>query len=461
MNPQVTSLLILDDEPDIRTEIKEYLCTFGYEVYLASRPGEAFEILAQHPVNIAILDIRLPEMNGIEVLKEIRKHYPCTQAIMMSGYGDMDAAISALRLGAADFFQKPFLLNELHQTIEKVRKVISFSEPTHTEQFTYHIKKASGGDSTFSFIAVSPSMKEIVAKMSKVARTKDTTVLVTGESGTGKELIAKGIHYLSERKEQPFHAVNCSSIPDELFESEFFGYKKGAFTGAVNDKPGWFESANGGTLFLDEIGDLKMSLQAKLLRVMEEKEVCRLGCNSYKKIDVRVIAATNQDLEQMISEKKFRADLYYRLNGFVINIPALRNTKEGIPKLFSHYLEYFANKLGRPVPGVETGIMNALMRYDFPGNVRELKHMIERALIVCEGDTLTPDHFYPLDLKLQQTGISAGAGKLYESLDHMERESIERTLRDVRFNKSQAARLLQISRQSLDRKLSKYGIQVK
>jgi DNA-binding NtrC family response regulator len=457
----MTSLLILDDEPDIRTEIKEYLSSFGYDVHLASRPREAFQILANNPIHIAILDIRLPEMNGIEMLKEIRKLYPHIQAIMMSGYGDMDAAISALRLGAADFFQKPFLLNELHQTIEKVKKVVIHSEPVHTDQFTYLIKKVAGGSSSFSFVAISQAMKQIVGKMSSVAKSKDTTVLITGESGTGKELIAKGVHYLSERKEKPFHAVNCSSIPDELFESEFFGYKKGAFTGAVMDKPGWFESADGGTLFLDEIGDLKLSLQAKLLRIMEEKEVCRLGSTSYKKIDVRVIAATNQDLERLIEKKQFRADLYYRMNGFIINIPPLRERKESIHQLFNYYLEYYATKLDRPIPRVGKDIFAALLRYDFPGNIRELKHMIERALIVCEGDLLTLEHFYPLDLKLQHAGTAAGTEKHHESLDHLERESIEQTLRDVRYNKSQAARLLQISRQSLDRKLNKYGIRAK
>ncbi len=461
MNPQLTSLLILDDEYDIRMEIKEYLSSFGYDVHLAARPKEAFHILSRQPIDIAILDIRLPEMNGIDVLKELRRLYPDTQAIMMSGFGDMEAAISALRLGATDFFQKPFLLNELLRTIEKVKKVITFRKPDTSDQYIRPVKGVSGSETPFSFIAISPAMKQVVSKIYKVARAKDTTVLITGESGTGKELVAKGIHFSSERKDKPFYAVNCSSVPDELFESEFFGYKKGAFTGAVSDKPGWFESADGGTLFLDEIGDMKPSLQVKLLRIMEEKEVCRLGSNTSKKVDVRIIAATNQDLEQLMAEKRFRADLYYRINAFVISIPALRECKEGIPHLFSHYLEYYAHSLGKAVPRIEKEIMVALQKYDFPGNVRELKHMIESAMIVCEDDQLTLEHFYPLDLKLQQADTGNFSEKSFESLDSMEKDSIERTLHEVRFNKSQAARMLKISRQSLDRKLIKLGITVK
>jgi DNA-binding NtrC family response regulator len=461
MAPQMTNLLILDDESDIRMEIKEFLSSFGYNVFLAARPHEAFKIVANHPIDIAVLDIRLPEMNGLEVLKEIRRMRPDTKTIMMSGFGDMDAAITALRLGAVDFFQKPFLLNELHQTIEKVDKTLALSKAHQAEHVTHPGNKKKGSDLSFSFIAVSAAMKKVMEKMNQVARAKDTTVLITGESGTGKELVARGIHYFSDRKDKPFHAVNCSSIPDELFESEFFGYKRGAFTGAVTDKPGWFESADGGTLFLDEIGDLKLSLQSKLLRIMEDKEVYRLGSTIGKKVDVRVIAATNQDLEQLIMEKQFRADLYYRINSFILNIPALRDRKEGIPKLFAYYLEYCAHKLEKPIPEVDKSIMAALMNYDFPGNVRELKHMIEKAIIICDGDKLTLEHFYPLELKLQKANVKVKKENHFDSLDNIERSSIERILRDVRYNKSQAARLLKISRQSLDRRLIKLGITVK
>lgn len=406
MSPQMTSLLILDDEHDFRMEIKEYFSSLGYDIHLATKPIEAFQILSRYYIDIVVIDIDPPEMNGIAVLQEIRRMYPDIRTIIMSGYGNIGTVISALRSGAADFFRKPVLFNELLRAIEKEKKVISFSNSDLADQFFYPVKQSFDDHAQFSFIAASPAMKQVVTKIYKVAMTKDTTVLITGENGTGKKLVAKGIHFSSERKDKPFYAVNCSSIPEELFESEFFGYNKGAFAGAVSDKPGWFELAEGGTLYLDEIGHLKPGLQVRLLRIMEEKEVCRLGSTSRKKIDVRVIAATNQDLEQLIEEKRFRTDLYYRINTFIINIPALRDCKESIPQLFSYYLEYYAHKLNKTIPRIEKDIMVALESYDFPGNVWELKHMIEKALIISDDDLLTLDHFYPLSRKLIKLEIT-------------------------------------------------------
>lgn len=458
MTPQSTNILILDDEADIRSEINEFLTSGEFQVQEAATPSEAFRVLSGFPVDIAILDIRLPEMSGLEVLKEIRRIYPKIQVIMMSGHGDMDSVILALRLGAVDYFQKPFHLHEMLAAIEKTRKVYTRSRPMNGDHFDYMLNEEFGKGSAASLIVVSNAMKVAVEKMRLVARSNDTTVLVTGESGTGKELIARGIHYMSARKDKPFHAVNCSSIPDELFESEFFGYKKGAFTGAFGDKSGWFEIADGGTLFLDEIGDLKSSLQAKLLRIMEDRQISRLGSTSTKKIDVRIIAATNQDLDQLILENRFRQDLYHRMNTFVIHIPPLRERKEGIPLLFAHYLDYYSQKLERGVPKVDKEIMDAMMQYDFPGNVRELMHMIERALILCEGDRLTFDHFDHLKIKMQQSPDVQSHLAPVKSLDNMQKETIEAALREAGYNKSQAARALKISRQSLDRRMVKLGI---
>jgi DNA-binding NtrC family response regulator len=459
MSPQKTSILVLDDEPEILAEINEFLTSRNIRVREASTPGEAFRILTKEHVDIAILDIRLPEMSGLEVLKEIRRLYPGIQVIMMSGHGDMNSVIHALRLGAVDYFQKPFLLNEMLHTIEKARKYITL-KPGNGDQVNYLVQETLPKNSPTSLIVVSPAMKQAVEQMRLVARSKDTTVLITGESGTGKELIAQGIHYLSVRKDKPFHAVNCSTIPDELFESEFFGYKKGAFTGANNDKAGWFEAADGGTLFLDEIGDLKLSLQAKLLRIMEDKQISRLGATSTKKIDVRVIAATNQDLDKLIRENRFRQDLYHRINTFVIEIPPLRERIEGIPQLFEYYMEYYCKKLERKLPRVDRDIMEALQQYDYPGNVRELKHMVERALILCEGDILTFEHFDHLNIKMQKPTNGNGSADVSRTLDDIERESIETALREAGNNKSQAARMLNISRQALDRKLERLGITV-
>lgn len=460
MNPHKTVILVLDDEAEIRDEINEFLSSRNYLVREVAAPGEAFHLLSKAPVDIAILDIRLPEMSGLEVLKEIRRLYPSIQVIMMSGHGDMNSVIQALRLGAVDYFQKPFLLNEMLQTIEKARKYIRTRIPAGSEKVSSSDYDEGSESCCSKMIIVSPAMKMAVEKMKLVARSKDTTVLVTGESGTGKELIAQSIHLLSSRKDKPFHAVNCSTIPDELFESEFFGYKKGAFTGANTDKPGWFEAADGGTLFLDEIGDLKMSLQAKLLRIMEDKHISRLGSTTSKKIDVRVVAATNQDLERLIGENRFRQDLYHRINTFVIEIPPLRERAEGIPTLFAHYLDYYAKKFERPVPRVDKDLMEALLQYDFPGNVRELKHMVERALILCEGDTMGFEHFDHLKIKIQKPVINNIPPNNAKSLDVIEKESIEHALREAGNNKSQAARILNISRQSLDRKLDRLGIAV-
>ncbi len=459
MSPRKTSILVLDDEPELLDEICEFLHSMNFKTLKACTPGEAFRILSKEPVDIAILDIRLPEMNGLDFLKEIRKMYPEIQAIMMSGHGDMNSVIQALRSGAVDYFQKPFLLNEMLQTIQKARKYLS-RRTTGEDLKNYLLTEGSGNGTSTSMVVVSAAMKAAVEQMRLVARSKDTTVLITGESGTGKELIAQGIHYLSPRKDKPFHAVNCSTIPDELFESEFFGYKKGAFTGANADKPGWFEAADGGTLFLDEVGDLKLSLQAKLLRIMEDKQVSRLGSTVMKKIDVRIVAATNQDLAKLIRENRFRQDLYHRINTFVINVPPLRQRPESIPHLFSFYLDHFAKKFGRPLPGVDKEIIEALQQYDFPGNVRELKHMIERALILCEGDVLTSLHFDHLKMKTIKKEAGQPHGKDHRSLVNIEKESIEEALRQSGNNKSHAARLLNISRQALDRKLEKLGIVV-
>jgi DNA-binding NtrC family response regulator len=459
MNPQKTNILVLDDEPAIRGEINEFLTSRDIMVQEAGSPSEAFKVLSSQPVDIMILDIRLPEMSGLDVLKKIRQTWPKIQVIMMSGHGDMDSVIIALRLGAVDYFQKPFRLHDMLTAIEKTRKVYTKSRPMNGDHFDYMLNESFSSGSSASLIVVSHTMKEVVEKMRLVARSKDTTVLITGESGTGKELIARGIHYLSSRKDKRFHAVNCSSIPDELFESEFFGYRKGAFTGANTDKAGWFEAADGGTLFLDEIGDLKIGLQAKLLRIMEDKEISRLGSTITKKIDIRVIAATNQDLDHLISENRFRQDLYHRMNTFVITIPPLRERREGIPLLFSHYLDYYSHKLGRNVPKVEKEIIEVLMHYDFPGNVRELMHMVERALILCEEDTLTLRHFDHLKIKMQHSPKTEPLLTPSRPLDSIEKESIKAALLEAGNNKSQAARALQISRQSLDRRMEKLGIE--
>lgn len=457
------NVLVLDDEREIREEIHEFLSSRDLDVFDASTPSDAFQLLSDNPIDIAVIDIKLPEMNGINFLKEMKRTHPGIAAIVMSGHGEMEDVISALRLGAVDYFRKPFLMNDLHSVIEKTRKHILFSRSLNGDHFDYILPEIFGVKSETALFAKSQLMRQVVMQMHQVARTDQTTVLITGESGTGKELIAKGIHFLSKRKNNPFHVVNCSTVPDELFESEFFGYNKGAFTGANANKPGWFEVANTGTLFLDEIGDLKLSLQSKLLRIMEDRQICRLGSTKNLPINVRLIAATNQNLEQMAHEGRFRFDLYHRLNIFTIHVPALRERKEAIPSLLSHFLEFYSHKLEKKRPDIDIEVLNALNNYDFPGNVRELKHMVERAIILCEGDRLTFEHFDHLKIKMQKTSAMRPAGSATthnQTLDAIEKQSIERALQQEGYNKSRAAQALNISRQALDRKILKYAILV-
>jgi transcriptional regulator with PAS, ATPase and Fis domain len=281
--------------------------------------------------------------------------------------------------------------------------------------------------------------------------------MITGESGTGKELIAKGIHYLSHRKNNPFHCVNCSSIPEELFESEFFGHTKGAFTGAINEKAGWFEVSHKGTLFMDEIGDLKLSTQPKFLRVLDDMSVTRIGSTKLTKVDVRVIAATNHNLETLMEQKLFRHDLYYRMNSFTIHIPPLRERKEDIIPLFYLFLQQYSKSLGKPIHAVDSHIHDWLLDQPFPGNVRELKHIVERALIICSGSGLTLEHFFKPGNKTVRNFTHQVAGE-ETSLGEVEKTSIIKALEKSNFIKTHAADLLKISRQALDRKIEKFGI---
>jgi DNA-binding NtrC family response regulator len=457
-------ILILDDEQGIRQEIGEFLRMAGFTVYEAQDPPAAFQVLKSNPIDIAIVDIRLPMMSGLEILEEIKKSYPHIEVIMISGHGDMDTVIEALRQGATDYLKKPFHLHEVMQSIEKTRKYAAFRDLLNKKlDIEPHISPMLWEKVGSPFIFGSSVMRNLYAQMVRVSVADSTTVLIIGESGTGKELVAHGIHLLSNRKEKPFQSVNCSSIPEELFESEFFGYKKGAFTGALQDKPGWFETAHMGTLFLDEIGDMKLSLQAKLLRIMDNQTVNRLGTTKTLKVDVRVIAATNHNIHAMVESERFRQDLYHRLNAFTITIPPLRERREDIPLLMNYYLNHYASIIGKDIKSYSTCVAEALDQYDFPGNVRELKHMIERAVILCDGPELTLDHFDHLRdhlMECHELGPSTTHNHNHTSRDirQSEKVAIEQALLESGHNKSTAARMLGLSRQSLDRRMVKYGI---
>ncbi len=451
------TILVLDDESGFRNEIKEFLETEGHTVYAAGRPAEALEMISAYPIDIAIFDIRLPGKNGLALLKEVSIMNLGIDIIMMTGYGTMDTVVEALRNGATDFLNKPFKFTELRDIIHKsaryrkVRKELNGRVTEYDRMMQDHL----------SLIGEAPPMHKLKEIIYRVANAGDTTVLVTGESGTGKELVARSIHLLSERKDNSFIPVNCSSIPEELFENEFFGHVKGSYTDAKHDQQGLFEAADKGTLFLDEIGDLKFSMQAKLLRVIEEKKISRIGHHGEKEVDVRIIAATNQDVEKMVAERTFRQDLYHRLNLFRIDLPPLRDRRDDIPLLFDHFVETMKGKFRKPIHRVERSIIHKLVEYDFPGNVRELKHMVERAMILSDGNTLREKDF--VNLSFIPAKQAKARDMAFDTLDLnvIEKESIVRALKEAGNNKSRAARMLNISRQALDRKVERYGIRVR
>ncbi|MBN2174935.1 MAG: sigma-54-dependent Fis family transcriptional regulator [Bacteroidales bacterium] len=452
-------ILVVDDEQRVRDEIAEFLEENKYTVYKAGLPSEAFDILSKHDVDIVILDIKLPEMDGLTALNKIKENHSDVEVIMISGHGDMNSVIDAMRKGAADFFPKPFRLMDINLAIQRTTRYIGLNHKYKELEKNYslisnEIQKNIGQQ----LIGKSKSMKSVIGMMTKVANVESTTVLITGESGTGKELVARGIHYMSSRKEQFFHSVNCSAIPETLFESEFFGHKKGSFTGAIENKAGWFEIANKGTLFLDEIGDMPLSQQAKLLRVLEERKVSRVGSNDKIPVDVRVIAASNQELEQMSQDKRFRLDLYHRISSFIIHLPPLRERKEDIPVLLNYYIDFYSDLLGKAVKKVDQNISKELMGYNFPGNIRELKNLVERAIIISEGDILKLDDFQ-IGLRTPSPGID-GVKDAIETwdLELAERILIKKALEKSNNNKSKAADLLKISWQSLDRRMKKFEL---
>ncbi len=455
-------ILILDDEKIFRDEIREFLENDSFTVFSAGLPSEAFEILDKNEVDILILDLRLPEMDGFTILEKVKKKFPHIEVIMITGHGDMDAVIKAMRLGAMEFFPKPFRLLDIKAAIKRTRRFIDLTHQLKEINQSYQLVSKDLRDNVgYEIIGKSKPIQQVLELMSKVAQVEHTSVLITGESGTGKELVARGIHYLSSRKNSYFHAVNCSAIPDTLFESEFFGHKKGAFTGANEDKAGWFEIANGGTLFLDEIVDMQPAMQSKLLRVLEDSRTRRLGANNDQKVDVRIIAATNQNIQDLIDSNKFRNDLYFRLNSFEINIPPLRERPEDIPLLIKYYVDLLSQRMNKRISRVEDEVINAAMEYNFPGNIRELRNMVERAIILAETDKLSINEFtFPGLTKAAKDLEKSVPSEYIYDLEELERTTILKALNRCDNKKTEAAQLLNITRQSLDRRLDKHNIKL-
>jgi DNA-binding NtrC family response regulator len=464
-----TKILVLDDEQRILDELGEFLTDYDYLIYKANKPSEAMEYFANNTIDIAIVDIRMPEMDGLTFLKKIKAEYPNTEVIMISGHGDMDSVVTALRNGASDFFQKPFrlpsILAAIQRTVRYHKLSTKFSElKSKYSLLTSELQNQMG----FEIIGKSKKMEEVVRLMKKVAATSNTSVLIIGESGTGKELIAKAIHHMSDRSANIFYSVNCSAIPETLFESEFFGHIKGSFTGADDSRAGWFEIANNGTLFLDEIGDMPLSQQSKLLRVLEEKQVARVGSRKMTDFNVRVVTASNRSLQEMIRNNNFRLDLYHRISTFIIQIPPLRERKEDIPMLVDHFINKLGKEVGKNIQKVEDSVYEKLNQYDFPGNIRELRNIIERALILSEGKVLRSKDFH-INEVIAFTGLPGNQERKAQETETEETENsfameviplheleyitIIKVLIDAGYKKSKAAKMLGISYQVLLRKL--------
>lgn len=451
------NVLILDDEKKIADKVTGYLVNNGYAARAAYLPSQALKILKRENIDILISDVLLPEMNGLDLLKKVKELYPQLEVIIISGHGDMDMVIEAMHKGAVDFIRKPFSFLDIQMAIERTGKYLWVQNQLQlAENRNSLISLDLENRIERNMIGTSKKIKRVLETALKAGEDRDVSILITGENGTGKEIIARIIHHASKRNKEVFFPVNSSAIPDTLIESEFFGHRKGSFTDAKEDKKGFFEMANGGSLFLDEIADMPYRLQAKLLRALEEKTIKRVGDNKQIDIDIRVISATNQNLEEQIKAKKFRLDLYHRINTLTINIPPLRERPEDIEALLEYFIGFFVRRKNIPLPKIENDVLDQLRSYHFPGNVRELKNMVERAIILSHNNILTlndfPIKFGDSDL----SDVSAEELDLAESEFRLVREALRRT----NYNQKHAAHLLGISRDSLIRRMKKYQITI-
>lgn len=449
------NILIIDDDLIYR-KLSSSILQERFNVHTADRPSVGFEILAKNDIRYVVCDYHLPEMNGLQVLEKIKANYPTIEVIMISNTDDMDIVINALRSGAVDYFKKPFTPADIWMSIERTRKIEKINTDFLNEKNKNKIlKKQVASEVGYEIIGHSRQISEIKKQMQMVAQTPDTSVLILGESGTGKELVARGIHNMSARKDEFFGAVNMSAIPETLFESEFFGHRKGSFTGAIGDKAGWFETTNKGTLFLDEIGEMTMSTQVKLLRVLEDRTFTKVGGHTSQKFDIRIVAATNKQVDELANGKLFRTDLFHRIGTFIIHIPPLRERSEDIPVLAYHFLDSLSQKLGKNVTKIEERTLSRLKQYYFPGNIRELKNIMERAVILCNGEELRESHF-----QISFSEKKSADTQTIDSynLEEIEKATILRALEATDYNKSEAAKLLNIEWNALHRRITKYNI---
>jgi len=450
-------ILILDDEKQFTEELSGFFQDSAFESFEANTANEGRRILRDNKIDLLILDVRLPGVNGLDILKEVRISYPYMEVIIISAHGDMETVIKAMRFGAIDYLRKPFRFIDIQISIERTQKYLQMQRMLkQMEEKNSLISKVLEEKINKTFIGVSPQIQFVLEQAFTASKYHDANVLITGESGTGKENIARIIHYASVKKDNIFFAVNSGAITESIVESEFFGHKKGSFTGAVSDKMGFFELCNDGTLFLDEIADMPLNLQTKILRASEEKVISRVGDTALIHTDFRIISATNQDIEKWVEEKKFRLDLFHRLNTLHIHIPALRERPEDIKPLLIHFVKFYTAKFNTLNLDISDEVFNMLIKYDFPGNVRELRNMVERAVILCKDNIIGVTDF---QMKPQKFSFSDESSQSF-NLKKNDIEIIRKALQKCKYNQTTAADLLGITRDALIRKMKKYSIAV-
>jgi two-component system response regulator HydG len=450
-------ILIVDDDPGHRTTLNTLIASWGYGVEAVGDGARAVQKVKEKPFDLILMDVRMAAMSGIEALKQIKSYNPAIPILIMTAYSSVDSAVEALKSGAYDYLTKPLDFEALRLTLERA------GEHSALKKENRGLKEMlRTGFRESDIIGKSQIMVDLIDMVAMVSPT-DATILITGESGTGKELIAKSIHYNSQRKDNAFVIVNCAALTETLLESELFGHEKGAFTGADRRREGRFMQADKGTIFLDEIGETSHVMQAKLLRAIQEKEIQRVGGEETIHVDVRILAATNQELQREVSEGNFREDLFYRLNVVTLHVPPLRDRIDDIPLLAGHFLEIYAEKNRKQIKGFSPVAMDMLIKYGWPGNVRELENAVERAVILSAGDYITEKEFplsivkdYSGDLEAQQPLLENGE---IRSLEAIERHAILEAIEASKGNKSEAARLLGINRKTLYKKLKAYGVE--
>lgn len=450
------TILIVEDDATQRELIRQNLEEVGYEVLEAADGRQALAVLENQAVDVAVVDYRLEKETGVEVIKTLLQRNPLITPIMVTAYSNVDNAVEAMKEGAYDYLVKPLDFEKFLLVLERAL------ERQKLRQEVERLQKSIGEKfSTKNFIVASPAMEEVSFLISKAAQS-EATVLISGETGTGKDVVARTIHFASRRREGPFLAVNIPALPETLIEAELFGAEKGAFTGAYERKIGKFEAAAGGTIYLDEIGDLPLPLQVKLLRVIQEREFFRVGSSRPLQADVRIIAATNRPLEELIKEGRFRSDLYYRLNVIRIHLPPLRRRKEDIPPLVDLFIRKYSAREGKEISGISREALHLLLGYSFPGNIRELENIIERAVVFCEGEIITRRDLPVFVEETREAELMARSAAedlpLPEKIKKLEIAEISRALKEARGKKKKAAELLGITERMLRYKLKTYGL---